>query len=151
MSFFSPDLSLGENDDFKEQALLEKLTDFSEQINLREVSVYDTEESETGQVWFNADDPNNVRNTFRKVITFSSLTAIGTTSEAHGLGDISEFTFTKIIGTAKNAAGTSHVVLPQGGPDSVMITIDANNLNIVCATATYNTFTAQVILEYLKN
>ena len=151
MTFLSPDLTLGEDDNFKEQSLLEKLTEFSEQINLREVALYDIEELETGQNWFDSADFNNTRNTFRKVILFPSLTAVGTTSVAHELGSIADFTFTKIIGTAKNAAGTLHVALPQGGPDDVMITINANNVNIICATATYNGFSAQIILEYLKN
>lgn len=151
MTFFSPDLTLGEDIAFKEASLVEKLTALGNAINYREISIYDIEENANGEVWFNEGDINNPRDGFRKVLLFSSLTAAGTTSVAHGLGNISNFTFTKIYGTAKNAAGTVHVALPQGGPDSVMITIDANNVNIICATATYNNFSAQVILEYLKN
>ena len=151
MTYFSPELTLGFDDAFKEAALVEKITYLSQAVNTREISIYDTEEFDTGEIWFNLADFKNPRTTFRKVIIFDSLTAAGTTSVKHGLGDVSRFAFTNIYGTARNTAGTLHVALPQGGLDDVMITIDANNVNIICRTATYNTFAALVVLEYLKN
>lgn len=120
-------------------------------VNSKENGIYEQSEVFTGQSWFSGGNFGNRRATYRTVYNFPTLTAIGTTSIPHNLGNISTFTFTKILGTARNAAGTFHVPLPQGGPDNVMITIDANNINIVCATATYNNFSAQIILEYLKN
>lgn len=120
-------------------------------VNTKESAIYENTELQTPQSWFNNNNITNRRPGYRTVIIFPALVAIGTTSIPHNLGNISRFTFTKILGTARNVVGTLHVVLPQGTPDDVMITIDANNVNIICATATYNNFSAQVILEYLKD
>jgi len=141
---------LGDGED-RETNLENTLTNIIFSLNSKEIGIFETEEVVNGQAWFNATDENVKRGNFRKVIAVPTLTAAGTTSVAHELGDISGFTFTSIYGTAKNAAGTLHVALPQGGPDDVMITIDATNVNVICATGTYNGFSALVILEYLKN
>jgi len=150
-TFMPTAVYLGDDDEQKEIVLTNMLRDIIDRLNSKEIGIFETTELLTGQNWFNPSSEDDKRGAFRKVISFSSLTAIGTTSVAHGLGDVSGFTFTKIYGTAKNAAGTLHVALPQGGPTNVMITVDANNVNIICATGTYNTFSALVVLEYLKN
>lgn len=126
------------------------LNDVAIKVNQREISNYEIVETVTGQSWFTTNI-NNRRSTFRKVIQFPALIAAGTTSIAHGLGNVSGFTFTKIYGTARNAAGTLFVPLPQAAPDDVMITVDATNVNIIAATATYNGFSAIVVLEFLKS
>jgi len=149
--FLNTNIYLSDDDEANDIYLTQLFRDFVTKINLREIGTYERQELLTGQQWYNNASFSNKRTTFRTVIEFPSLVAAGTTSVAHNLGDISQFTFTKILGTARNAAGTLHVALPQGGPDDVMVTITANNVNIICATATYNTFSAQVILEYLKN
>jgi len=142
---------LGDDEEEKEIVLTNMLRDVIDRLNSKEIGIFEETEVLTGQRWFNTESEDDKRGVFRKVISFSSLTAVGTTSVAHELGDVSGFTFTKIYGTAKNASGTLHVSLPQGGPDDVMITVDATNVNIICATGTYNTFSALVVLEYLKN
>lgn len=150
-SYLNTNIYLSDDEESNNIYLTNLFKDIAVTVNLKETGIYENYEFQTGQTWFNNNSFTSKRGTFRTVILFPSLTAIGTTSVPHNLGDISAFTFTKIFGTARNAAGTLHVALPQGGPDDVMITIDANNVNIICATATYNTFSAQVILEYLKN
>jgi hypothetical protein len=142
---------LGDDDENKELVLTDILEDVIYRLNSKEIGIYEEYEVLTGQTWFNSVDENDKRGVFRKVLKFISLTAAGTTSVAHEIGDISGFTFTRIYGSARNTAGTLHVALPQGGPDDVMITIGANNVNIICATGTYNGFSALVVLEYLKN
>lgn len=142
---------LGADETQKEITTINLFNDVINRLNAKEIGTFDTKEILTGQSWFNENNQTQRKGAYRKVFVFPSLTAIGTTSVAHGLGDISGFTFTRITGTAKNAAGTLHVSLPQGGPNSVMLTVNANNINIICATATYNTFSAIVVLEYLKN
>ena len=150
-SFLNTNVYLPDDEDSNRIYLTNLLIATARTVNSKEIAIYDIREVITGQAWFNNNSPQNLRGGYRKVVQFPSLTAIGTTSIAHGLGNITGFTFTRVMGTARNAAGTLHVALPQGGPDDVMITVDANNVNIICATATYNTFSAQVILEYLKN
>lgn len=149
--FLNTNIYLSEDDDARDTYMTNLFRDMATRINSKEIGTYENTELVTGQSWFDPNNFQNKRAAFRTVVTFASLTAIGTTSVPHNLGNISLFRFTKILGTARNAAGTLHVVLPQGGPDDVMITVDANNVNIICATATYNTFSAQVILEYIKN
>lgn len=151
LSTYMPTVTfLGDEEDSKETVLMSILTDIINRLNSKEIGIYEAVEVLTGQRWFTAGSSAK-RGVYRKVLLFPSLTAIGTTSVAHGLGNIAAYTFTRIYGTARNAAGTLHVALPQGGPDDVMITIGPANVNIICATATYNTFSALVVLEYLKN
>jgi len=155
MTFITPLLNtniyLSDDKETNNIYLTNLLKTFVLAINTKESGIYEIDEFNISENWFNLNSYSQKRPAYRKVILFPSLTAAGVTSIPHGLGDISGFTFTKISGTAKNAAGTLHVPLPQGTPDDVMITIDANNVNITCATATYNNFSAQVILEYLKD
>ena len=151
MSLLPQYLSFGEDEDNKEIELLDRLFEITDRVNKKDSGIHETVETPTFQSWFNPEDYQSRRDVYRKVILFPSLTAAGTTSVAHGLGDVSGYTFSKICGTARNTAGTLHAALPQGGLDDVMITVNANNVNIICRTATYNTFAALVVLEYLKN
>lgn len=149
--FLNTSIYLPDDDDTREIYLTSLFKDIAIKNNLREIGTYETFELITGQRWFNNNNFNDKKSAYRLVVVFPTIAGPGTTSVPHELGDISGFTFTRIYGTAKNAAGTLHVPLPQASLDNVMITVDANNVNIICGTATYNTFYAQVILEYLKN
>lgn len=130
--------------------LTQILNAISFRVNLRDIAIFEKAELLTGQSWFSLDQ-NMKRQTFRKVILIPVIAAAGTTSVPHGLGNITGFTFTRIQGTAQNAAGTLFIPLPQATPDDVAITVDATNVNIIAATATYNNFSGLVVLEYLKN
>lgn len=140
---------LPENQDQRVIRIIELFSQSFKAINFREIGIYEPVEYITGQNWFTTGSPTKKRPTYRKVFS-GTIAAPGTTSIPHGLGNISGFTFTKIIGTAQNAAGTLFIPLPQAAPDDVAITINATNINVIAATATYNNFTFQIILEYLK-
>ena len=91
------------------------------------------------------------RGGFRTTYYFPAITAPGTTSLAHNLGSLTNFTFTHIYGTLNLNSGPLFCGIPQGAPDDVEITVDGTNVNIIAATGTYNGASAIVVLEYLKN
>ncbi len=155
--YISPSIYLPEDEEQRVIRVTDLLSQLANGVNLRDIAVYEPFENSTGQTWFS----NNVTSSatdkpipFRKVIVFPALVAPGTTSVAHG---ISNLVFcTKIYGTAANVPvsptvyPTLMIPLPQAAPDDVAITVDATNVNIICATGTYNGFRALVILEYFR-
>jgi hypothetical protein len=137
--FVSPSIYLPENDWEKVVRISDLFNEFAFAINSREIGIYSTNEIVTGEVWVNN------RTTYRKVYYFPALLDPGTTAVAHGLGDISNFTFTNIYGTCRNAAGTLH--------ENILgrIQFAAANLNVICAGGIYNGYSAVVVAEYLKS
>lgn len=124
--------------------------DVALKMNIREISNYEFVETLTGQTW-PTPSPTLKKNTFRKLIP---ITIIGNATNVipHGILDINvNFSFTKIFGSAKNATGTLFIPIPQSAPDDVSITIDTVNVYVTASTNTYNGFTGNLILEFLKN
>lgn len=124
-------------------------------VNSREIASYLLIERQTGQTWYpgtTANSPTDFRNGYRSVYKIAAIVAPGTTTIAHGLTNIGTYALTKIYGTLynNNSGAPLFVPLPQAAPDDVALTVDGTNINIIAATATYNTFSAIVVLEYLK-
>lgn len=125
-------------------------TDIATRLNDKEISLYENSELMTAEEWFTPGNNQTKRFGFRKVVPFSPLVA-GLNSFPHGIVGIgATFTFTHIYGTARNAAGTVQVPLPQGGANTSMLEIDATNVNVTIPAA-YAGFSCLIVLEYLKN
>lgn len=156
-SFVSPSIYLPEDEEQRVIRTTDLLSQLATAVNLRDIAVYEPFENSTGQSWFSDNVPSTATDKpipFRKVIVFPSLTAAGTTSVAHGITNL--ILCTKIYGVASDIPvspavyPTLMIPLPQAAPDDVAVTVDAMNVNIICATATYNGFRALVILEYFR-
>lgn len=130
--------------------LTSTLNDIAYKVNKRAIASYDPIELVTGEDWFSIGARER-RQTFRKVIQFPNVAGTATTSVAHGLGSLTNFTFTHIYGTLNLPGTPLFAPIPQGTPDDVAVTIDATNVNITTATGAYNGAYGLVILEYLKN
>lgn len=130
------------------------LTDFVKKIitavNAKDIGQYNTQEIVTGQQFFTSNNNNVFRQTYRKVIPFPTL-AVGANVVAHGLGTLTNFTFTRIYGTAQNATIPLFVPLPQGGPNDAMIEVGAVNVTVtVPALYSGAGWSGLVVLEYIK-
>lgn len=119
-------------------------------INSKDIGQYNTIELLTGQQFFTIGNPNSFRQTYRLAIVFPTL-ALGANTQPHNLGALTSFTFTRIYGTAQNAATPLFVPLPQGGPNDSMIEVGAVNVTVTVPAAYSGAgWSAIVILEYIK-
>ena len=131
---------------------LEIYNGLANNVNVREIAVYDLVEFLTGQQWFTSGNPQKKRQTFRRVYSIGAVAAGATVNTAHGLTSIT--TFTAIYGTAVTDAVdyrplpyVSTVALNQ----QVSLTVDATNIIIVNGAGAANITGALVVLEFLKN
>lgn len=125
-------------------------TDIANAMNNREIGSFFTQEQLTGQQFFNPANSQQTRQAFRKVVVFSSALAAGLNTQAHGIPVTSDFSFTQIYGTGKNAAGTRQVPFPQGGANTSMLEVTTTDVELTVPAA-YAGYSAMVVLEYVKN
>lgn len=130
---------------------LDLYRDIANNVNIREISIYDLQEFLTGEQWFVVGNPQATRQTFRKTYFIPApLAAVNTIP--HGLGNLSTFTFTHIYGTVNNQVAPLFAPIPQGGANTSMIEVNGVNI-VVTLPAAYQgaNFFAIVVLEFLKN
>lgn len=151
------------SNEFKEyiRQLQRVLYDMSVAINTRDSSYYPTIEFINGQLYFpdpalsplTSDQPR-YRSVFRKVIDFGQLPNTTTKSVAHDLSPTSDWSFTRIYGTASDTTGLTYIPLPYAHPTSSNnIAINVDNTNVTITTGSDRTayHTCYVVVEYLKN
>lgn len=128
--------------------------DIARSVNIREIGNYQLAEQLTGQYFFPSSNVQSNRQTFRTVVNFGALPNSTTKSVAHGIAVTLNTIFTRIYGCATNPS-TEFAPIPYvnvGTPgDGVEINADGTNVNIKTTTANWTSFTAIVVLEYLKN
>jgi len=130
--------------------------DIARNINNREISLYDTVETPTGQQWFNSSNPQIKRNGYRKVYSIGAINAGATSTTAHGITGFSTLSFTHIGGVSVNS--TDNRPIPYSSTTAVNQQIEikvdpspGGNITIINGAAAPNITSAIVILEYLKN
>jgi len=140
-----------ESPDFT-QRLNQVITLLAIAINQREIAQYYDVETSSGQLFFpNTTEPTELRSGLRKLVLSTGIAAAGTTSIAHGIASMGSYLVTRVYGTLfnNNTGAPVYVPIPQAFPDDVAITVDGTNVNIIANTATYNTWSAIVVLEYI--
>ena len=128
-------------------------------VNLKETGYYITTEIVNSQLWFKSSitsvTQSIFRNAFRLVIDFGALPNAATKSVAHNIQGLTAgvMSWTKIYGTATDAAGNG-IPIPYASntPNAnIEINVDLVNVNVTTAID-YSAFTTTyIILEYLKN
>ena len=128
-------------------------------LNLKETGYYITTEIVNSQLWFKSSitsvTQSIFRNAFRLVINFGALPNAATKSVAHNIQGLTAgvMSWTKIYGTATDAAGNG-IPIPYASntPNAnIEINVDLVNVNVTTAID-YSAFTTTyIILEYLKN
>lgn len=125
-------------------------SDIARGANQREIAAYDLNEIVTGQQWANSTNAQQTRDGFRKVFYLPApLGAVASIPHGFTNLELSTFTWTKIIGAYTNQTGS-----PRGA--SIASEIDVfptpgSNISFAVPVAYQVTYTAIVVLEYLKN
>lgn len=140
--------------------LYQYINNISLSLNISDKGYYVLEEFVTGQQFFaNPTLTSATRNqpvfrpTFRKVINFGLLVN-GTKSVAHGLTipNPNQYTFTRIYGTANDQTNRSYIPLPYASAtgDNIEVEVDATNINITTNSATWVTYSAIIVIEWMR-
>lgn len=131
-------------------------------LNIKDSGYYSEQEFLNGQLFF--PNPNlssttsqtpEYRQVFRTVVNFGALPNNSATSVAHNIDVTSEYTTTRIYGSATNSTATSFIPLPYISDtltDSDNISLEMTDTDIVITTAIdYSDYTTcYVIVEYIK-
>lgn len=127
-------------------------------LNLKESAYYIPTEFVTSQQWFRQPTstvPSEFSFGFRTVVNFGTLPNAGTKSVPHNITGLiaGEYSWTKIIGTATDAAGNG-IQIGFSSPtlnENIKLTADITNVNVTTAID-YTAFTnCYIILEFLKD
>jgi hypothetical protein len=141
-------------DDFDEFRVkfLELYRSISNNVNVRQIGVFDLQEFLTGEQWFTTGNPQVKRQTFRKAFEIGAIAAGATSTTAHGLTNVTAYTH--IYGTAITAV-VDYRPIPYASAtvvtNQIEIKVDATNITIINGATAPNITSAIVVLEYLKN
>lgn len=143
------------------------LTDYTrlivDNLNAKEVAIYDESEQAQGQQWFNPNNIEQPRFGLRKVINLMKTSGPGNglnnfllvnpQTQAHGITINPNTVITKLSGTATDP-NNEFIQLPfidmSGGNNHIELTMDGTNV-ILTSNADYSRFTvAYITLEYLQ-
>jgi hypothetical protein len=141
--------------------MYQNLNQSSLNINIKDTGYYTNSEFVNGQSWFPNPSLNSsssttpsMRQVYRYVCNYGALPNATSTPIPHNLTINPGFTFTRIYGTASNAAGTSFLPLPYAsGTLNKNIELLVTNSNVVITTSiNYSSYTTTyVVLEYIKS
>lgn len=141
-------------DDFDEFRVkfLSLYRDIANNVNSRQIGVYDLQDFLTGEQWFVSGDPQKKRQTFRKVFQLGAIAPGAISTTAHGITNISAFTH--IYGTAITSV-VDYRPIPFASTnlvsDQIMVLADSINLNVYNGASAPAITSAIVVLEFLKN
>lgn len=122
-------------------------------VNTKEGALYIPIEDATFQLYFSAD-PQRLRNVYRKTIDFGALPNTATKSVPHGIAFTTEFTTTRIYGSATDPVNLSYLPLPYASPtpaNNIELNVDGTNVNITTGSDRTLYTRTTVVIEYLKN
>ncbi len=140
-----------EFDEFRVK-FLQLYRDISNNMNVRQIGVFDLQEFLTGQSWFTSGNPQVKRQTYRQVYSIGAIATGATSTTAHGLTNITAFTH--IYGTCITDV-IDYRPIPYASATAVNqqleLKVDATNITIISGAAAPNITSAIVVLEYLKN
>lgn len=123
----------------------------SRAVNLREIGQYETVEVQNGQFFFNTADPQFPRQGFRKVFPFGAIAAGAALVFAHGITNLTEFTYIGGTFIADNGTYRPLPFVATGATNQqTAIYVDATNITIVNGAAANNIVSGIVVLNYLK-
>lgn len=127
-------------------------TQVAQNVNLKEIGIYETSEIISGQQWFNTDDPNMRRPVFRKVFSFGALAAGAVATIPHGI--VGFTSFTALYGTSVTIV-VDYRPIPFASAtlitDQIEIEADTTNIYVTNGATAPNITSLLVVAEYLKN
>lgn len=130
--------------------------DIASAVNSREISIYETFQTNTGQRWFNTGDPTNKLQAFRTCYVLPSI-ANGVNSIPVSMVLDTNTQFVNIYGTANSPSTGFSIPLPYvnvttpGDEIELRVNWNTSSIEIVTSTANWTTFSAIVVLEYIED
>lgn len=128
--------------------------DIAKQSNAKEIARYELTEVATGQQFFDTNNNQSRRGTYRKCFAFGAIVSGGNLGIPHGLTGVTMYT--RIYGTCLWANGNFSPIPYSsilGGAGCIEILIAGANISITNGVAgtTAAIVNGIVVLEYLKN
>lgn len=123
-------------------------------VNTKEGALYLPQELATFQLYFTANDPQRLRNVYRKTIDFGVLPNATTKPMPHGIAFDSNFSTTRIYGSATDPVNLVYFPLPYASPvllNNIALRVDGPNVIIETGINRTNFTRCTVVLEYVKN
>lgn len=138
--------------------LYQNIGNVTQVINNKDTGIYNTAEFVCGQVYFPnptpiADQPNDFRQVYRKVINFGGLPNAATKTVAHNIINADGFSVTRIYGASTDPTHRLYIPLPFISCKLGTIALWATSTDIVvdcCAFDGTDYTITYVIVEYLK-
>ena len=122
----------------------------SDMINIREIARYEQLETQTGQLWYGADNQTK-RYGWRKVMALGAIPAGGNQTTAHGITGTPLFTY--IGGSVATAAPDSRPIpfaSVTASNQCIEIIVGAVNIVVTNGAAAPAITSGFVVLEYIK-
>jgi len=119
-------------------------------VNIREIAIYDTQQLITGQKFFNPADVRNLRTTFRQVYQIGAIAAGAHQTIAHGIAGL--VMFTRMYGTVITDV-VDYRPIPYAdegvATNQISLTADATNVYVYVGTTSPDVTSGMVVLEYI--
>jgi hypothetical protein len=137
------------------QELLERLNkayeDTATRLNIKQIGIFDLQETLTGEQWPVIGNPQQKRQTFRIIFSIGAIAAGATSTTAHGITGITSFTH--IYGTAVTASDFRPIPYSSvtAVNQQIELKVDTTNITIINGAAAPAVTSAFIILEFLKN
>lgn len=134
--------------------LTKNYSDTANLLNIREIAIYETVETLTGEQWNNPGQPTNRRQAFRKIYIFGAIAAGANLAIPTGITSVTSYTH--IYGTAITAVPDNRPI-PFADVTAVTNQISVIIDNVAATVTIFNGATAPnitsgfIVLEYLKS
>lgn len=123
-------------------------------VNTKEGALYLPQELATFQLYFTPNDPQRLRNVYRKTIDFGSLPNTAAKAVPHGITFNSNFSTTRIYGSATDPVNLVYIPLPFADPtpaNNISLFLDSTNVYVTAGSNRSNFTRCTVVIEYVKN
>lgn len=140
--------------------LYQNLNNMALSINIRDAGYYNLFPFVNGQLYFpnqsldsQTSQTPQFRQVIRKVINFGALPNTTSKSVPHGIPINSQFTFTRIYGTASDTTGNTYIPIPYASPtlaNNIELSVGARDVVITTGSSRTSFTFCYVVLEYLN-
>lgn len=122
-------------------------------VNTKEGGNYLLEEQATFQKYFDENDVQGSRDTYRKVINFGRLPNAGTQRVQHNIDVNTNFRLTRMYGASSDVTNLNFISLPFSSPtlvENVSLEIDNRDVIIITGSDRTSFIETTVVIEYSK-
>lgn len=135
-----------------ESTLTKAYTEIAQTINARTIGLYEVIPVVTGNRYFNDGDPQNRRQSFRKVFNLGAVAAGATATITHGIKNL--ITCVMIYGTCETNAPDFRPIpytSVTNVNEQIQINVTATQITVMNGAGGANILNGIIILEYLLN